>query len=73
MFELLNESLDIASSSSDKGLFAGESGEDGGVGVDADGPVEVVVAVLELLNQGDGLLVGGAELASHCLLVGINY
>lgn len=73
LFELLNESFDIGSGGRDERLFAGQSREDGGVGVDADGPVEVVVAVLELLYEGDGLLVGGGELAAHCLLVGINY
>lgn len=73
LFELLNECFDVGSGGRDERLFARQSGEDGGVGVDADGPVEVVVAVLELLDEGDGLLVGGGELASHSLLAGINY
>lgn len=73
LFELLNESLNIGSSGSNEWLFAGQSREDGRVGIDTDGPIEVIIAVLELLDQGDGLFVGGGELASHGLLVGINY
>jgi hypothetical protein len=73
LFELLNECVYVGSGGGDEGLFAGETREDGGVGIDSDGPVEVVVAVLELLYERDGLLVGGSELSPHRLLVGINY
>lgn len=65
LFELLDEGVDIVGGCLDDGLFFGQSGGDEGMGVDTDGSVEVIVAVLELLDEGDGLVVGGIELPSH--------
>ena len=65
LFELLNEFLDPAGGILDEGLLSFEAGCDDGAGVDPDGPVEVVVAVFELLDEGDSLLVGRTELAPH--------
>jgi hypothetical protein len=67
LFELLNEVFDVGSGVLDEGLFASEAEDDGLVGVDADGPVEVVVAVLQLFYQRDGLLVGRTELPAHVI------
>jgi hypothetical protein len=66
LFQFLDEGVDVGSGGLDDGLFAVQSGGDESVRVDADGPVEVVVAVLEFLDEGDGLLVGRTELPSHC-------
>lgn len=65
LLELLNEFLDPGGGILDERLLSFESGCDDGAGVDPDGPVEVVVAVLELLDEGDRLLVGRTELAPH--------
>lgn len=65
LFELLNEFLDSAGRILDEWLLSFETGCDDGAGIDSDGPVEVVIAVLELLDEGDRLLVGRTELAPH--------
>ena len=65
LLEPLNEFLDACSCILDERLLSLETGGDDGAGVNANGPVEVVVAVLELLDERDGLLVGRTELAAH--------
>lgn len=67
LFELLNECFYVVGGGGDEWLFACESCLYGVMGVETDGAVEVVVAVFEFLDEGDGLFVGGGELSSHCI------
>ena len=52
----------------DEGFLSFEAERDIGVGFNADGSIEVVVAVFELFDEGDGLFVGLVELSSHLII-----
>lgn len=65
LFEPLNEFFNACSCILNDWLLSLESGSDDGAGVNPNGSVEMVVAVLELFYEGDGLLVGRTELPSH--------
>jgi hypothetical protein len=65
LFELLEEDGNLAYILIDARLFCIQFEEDGCADIDADGSVQLVVAGLQLLQQGNCLAVSALELSPH--------
>lgn len=65
LFEADDEVLDVVGCGFDERLLTSQPGCNSAVRVYPNSPVEVIIAVFELLDEGDGLVVGGPELPPH--------
>ena len=61
----MDEVINFSDIGVNEGFLSFEAEWDIGVGLNTDGPVEVIIAVFELFDKGDGLFIGLVELSSH--------